>query len=292
MIPRSWLFVPGDSPAKMDKALASGADALILDLEDSVALARKDDARTMVAQFLAAQPGAVAQLWVRINSPRSGLLEQDLAAIVAAAPAGVVLPKPDSGRDLAALDERLAALEGEVGRPLGAIRILPIATETPASLFHLHTYGGVTSRLAGLTWGAEDLSSAIGAMSARDERGAYLPLYDLARSLCLAGAAAADVSAIETVYPDFKDLAGLEAYLARGRRDGFLGMMAIHPVQIALINQAFTPSADEILQARQVVDLFEQTPTAGTLALDGRMLDAPHLRQAKRILERAEVARP
>lgn len=291
MTPRSWLFVPGDSPAKMAKALASGADALILDLEDSVALARKGEARTMVAQFLTAQTQAVAQLWVRINSPRSGLVEQDLAAIVAAGPTGVVLPKPDSGRDLLALDEHLAVLEGEAGRRLGAIKILPIATETPASLFNLHTYGGVTPRLAGLTWGAEDLSSAVGAMSARDERGAYTPLYDLARSLCLAGAAAADVSAIETVYPDFKDLAGLEAYLARGRRDGFLGMMAIHPTQIAAINQAFTSSADEILQALQIVELFEQTPTVGTLALDGRMLDAPHLRQAKRILERADLAR-
>ena len=287
MTPRSWLFVPGDSPDKIAKAATSGADALILDLEDAVAPARKPLARQTIAAALAAADPDGPRLWVRINPLDSGLADDDLANVVPARPAGVVLPKPQSGADLLALDERLAALEAQAGLPLGQIRILPIATETPAALFHLHTYAGVTPRLAGLTWGAEDLSSAIGALSARAQDGAYTPLYELARSLCLAGAACAGVPAVETVYPPFKDLAGLDAYLARARRDGYRAMMAIHPAQIAPINAAFTPTPAELQHARRVVALFDQNPDAGTLALDGAMLDAPHLAQARTILARA-----
>lgn len=283
MVARSWLFVPGDAPAKMEKALGSGADALILDLEDSVALERKTEARAQVRSFLETQGGQGPELWVRINPLATDLAEADLQAVVGGGPAGIVLPKPDSAQAVIDLDRLLTREAPEAG----AIRILPIATETPASVFHLHSYAGASPRLAGITWGAEDLSSAVGAETARDEAGGFTPLYALARSLCVAGAAAADVPAIETVYPDFRDLDGLAAYARRGRRDGFVGMMAIHPSQVAPINAAFTPSPAELEFARKVVALFEANPGAGTLALDGKMLDAPHLKQARRLLERA-----
>lgn len=283
MVARSWLFVPGDAPAKMDKALGSGADALILDLEDSVALERKAEARAQVRSFLETRSGRGPELWVRINPLATDLAEADLQAVVGGGPAGIVLPKPDSAQAVIELDRLLTHEAPEAG----AIRILPIATETPASVFHLHSYAGASPRLAGITWGAEDLSSAVGAETARDEAGGFTPLYAMARSLCIAGAAAADVPAIETVYPDFRDLDGLAAYARRGRRDGFLGMMAIHPSQVAPINEAFTPSPAELAFARKVVALFEANPGAGTLALDGKMLDAPHLKQARRLLERA-----
>jgi citrate lyase subunit beta/citryl-CoA lyase len=286
MIPRSWLFVPGDSPAKMAKALASGADALILDLEDSVAPSRKAEARDLVASFLNARPAGAPQLWVRIN-PTPDLALADINAVVASRPVGLILPKLDSARDLIAADERIATAERAAGLVEGRIEVLPIVTETPLSVFNLHTYAGVSPRLIGLTWGAEDLSAAIGALSARTETGAFTPLYDLARSLCLAGAAHAQVPAIETVYPDFRDLDGLDAYLARGRRDGFVGMMAIHPSQVAPINAAFTPTEAERARAEQIVALFAANPGAGTLGLDGQMLDAPHLNQARRLLARS-----
>lgn len=283
MAARSWLFVPGDAPAKMEKALGSGADALILDLEDSVALERKPEARAQVRSFLETRTGAGPELWVRINPLATELAEADLQAVVGGRPTGIVLPKPDSAHAVIELDRLLTREEPDAG----AVRILPIATETPLSVFNLHSYAGASPRLAGITWGAEDLSSAVGAETARDEGGGFTPLYALARSLCVAGAAAADVPAIETVYPDFKDLEGLAAYARRGRRDGFVGMMAIHPTQVAPINAAFTPSPAELDFARRVVELFEANPGAGTLALDGKMLDAPHLKQARRLLGRA-----
>ncbi|PWR21671.1 HpcH/HpaI aldolase/citrate lyase family protein [Zavarzinia compransoris] len=284
MIPRSWLFVPGDSPAKMAKAMAGPADALILDLEDSVAPGRKTLARDAVAEFLRAPRAAGPVPWIRINPLRGGEAEADLAAVASAAPAGIVLPKAEGGEDVAALVRLLYRAGGDAA---AAIPILPIVTETPRALFRLDGYGGSSPRLAGLTWGAEDLSAAVGAVSARTGTGALTPLYDLARSLCLAAAAAAGVTAIETVYPDFRDLDGLAAYAARGRRDGFVGMMAIHPAQVSVINAAFTPGAAELAEARRIVDLFEANPGAGTLALQGRMLDAPHLAQARRLLARA-----
>ena len=287
MTPRSWLFVPGDKPALMTKALASGADALILDLEDSVAPANKALARDAVAAFLRApRSPAGPRLWVRINDLASGLAVADVSTVMPARPAGIVLPKPDSGRDVLAIDDLLTAAEQLDGLPEGGVEILPIATETPLSIFNLHSYVGVTPRLAGLTWGAEDLSAAIGAATARDEAGRFTPLYDLARSLCLAGAAAAGAAAIETVYPDFRDLEGLAAYLARARRDGFVGMMAIHPTQVAPINAAFAPTPAEIEDAGKIVALFAAQPEAGALALDGRMVDRPHLCQAQAILAR------
>ncbi len=287
MIPRSYLFAPADSPAKMEKAYGSGADAIILDIEDSVSEANKAGAREAVAEFLQAKAGSDGpQLWVRIN-PLSGphaLL--DLDGVVASRPFGIVLPKPDSVADMQELSEQLDRREADAGIENGAIAILPIATETPMSVFQLHTYADAGPRLMGLTWGAEDLSSAIGAISARDEAGELTAPYQLTRALCLAGAAAAGTAAVETVYPAFRDLDGLKAYVARGRRDGFVGMMAIHPAQVAVINEGFTPSEAEVEFARRVVQLFEANPDAATLGLDGKMLDRPHLVQAKRLLER------
>ncbi len=273
---RSLLFVPGDRPDRMTKAAICGADALILDLEDAVAPAAKPAARGAVAAFLA-EPRA-CRLFVRVNPLDSGLIEDDLAAVLPAAPDGIVLPKAEGAASLAALDARLR----------GDTMILPIATETPAAIFAAGTYGGVTHRLAGLTWGAEDLPAAIGAATAREADGSYTAPYQLARSLTLFGAHAAGVPAIETVYPDFRDLDGLAAYAARGRRDGFSGMMAIHPAQVAVINAAFTPSPEEIEHARAVVALFAANPGAGALSLNGRMVDAPHLKAAQRVLEQID----
>lgn len=289
MSARSFLFAPGDSPKKMEKAYNSGADAVILDLEDSVAPSAKAEARELVAAFLRAHAHSEGvELWVRMNPLAGDQAEADLDGVVAAAPHGIVLPKPDSAADVVSLAQALDTREQEAGLPAGGIAILPIATETPASVFQLHTYAGSSPRLAGLTWGAEDLSSAIGAVSARDENGALTPPYQIARALCLAGAAAAEVGPIETVYPDFRDLEGLERYVSNGRRDGFVGMMAIHPAQVEVINRGFTPSDAEVDFARRVVELFAENPGAATLGLDGRMLDRPHLVQAERLLARLD----
>jgi citrate lyase subunit beta/citryl-CoA lyase len=273
---RSLLFVPGDRPDRMEKATGCGADALILDLEDSVTPEAKAVARQEIAAFLS-RPRGVA-LFVRMNPLDSGLAGDDLAAVLPARPDGIVLPKAEGGGCVAALDAMLS----------GDTLILPIATETPAAVFGLGSYGGVTRRLCGLTWGAEDLPAAIGAATSRETDGRYTPPYELVRALTLFGAHAAGVPAIETVYPDFRDLDGLAAYAARGRRDGFTGMMAIHPAQVPVINAAFTPSEAEIAHARRVVALFDANPRAGALALDGKMVDAPHLKAAQRILALVE----
>jgi citrate lyase subunit beta / citryl-CoA lyase len=272
---RSLLFVPGDRPDRMEKALAAGADALILDLEDAVASANKPVARHEVAHFLNSHNEA--KLWVRVNPLGTPECDKDLAAVLPSHPNGIVLPKAEGGASIAELARRMTE------RGNAAAQILAIATETPAAIFGLGTYGGA-KRLAGLTWGAEDLPAAIGAATSREEDGSYTPPYEIARALCLFGAAAAGVAAIETVYPAYKDLDGLAAYAARARRDGFTGMMAIHPAQIPVINLAFTPSEAEIAHARAVVAAFAASPEAGALSLDGRMIDRPHLVQARRIL--------
>ena len=280
---RSLLFVPGDRPERMVKALGLGADALILDLEDAVAPAAKPAARAAVAAFLRAHPQPRAcQLFVRVNPLDGGLLADDLAALAGTAPDGVVLPKAAGAESIRALAALLAA-QGL------AAPILPVASETAAAVFQLGSYSAVAGLLAGLTWGAEDLPAAIGASTAREADGTYTPVYETVRSLALLGAHAAGVPAIETVYPAFRDLAGLAAYAARGRRDGFTGMMAIHPDQIAVINAAFTPSAEEIAAARRVIAAFAAEPGAGALHLDGRMIDRPHLIAAERLLARAGV---
>ena len=274
---RSLLFVPGDRPERMEKALGLGADALILDLEDCVSAAAKPAAREAVAGFLSSAKRTVP-LFVRINPLDGGLADADLEAVVKAAPDGIMLPKSEGGISVRDLDHRLTKL----GNTKAVI--LPLATETASSIFQLGTYGGLTKRLVALSWGAEDLPAAIGAATAREEDGSYTPPYELARSLTLFGAHAAGVPAIETVYPNFKNVEGLTAYAARGRRDGFTGMLAIHPSQIPIINPAFSPSEAEIAHARKVVDAFAANPGAGVLQLDGKMIDYPHLKQAKRIL--------
>lgn len=278
---RSLLFVPGDRPERMEKALTLRADALILDLEDAVAASAKAAAREAVAAFLA-RPRAGVSLFVRIN-PLDGILARDdLAAVLPSRPDGVVLPKAEG----AASVEALGMLLDQHGRP--SLPVLPIATETPAAIFQLGSYAAMADRLCGLTWGAEDLPAAIGAATSREDDGSYTPPYEMARSLTLFAAHAAGVPAVETVYPDFRDLDGLGRYAARAARDGFAGMMAIHPSQVSVINQAFTPSPDAIAHARAVVEAFEQNPGAGALQLDGRMIDAPHLKQAQRLVARAE----
>jgi citrate lyase subunit beta / citryl-CoA lyase len=274
---RSLLFVPGDRPDLMEKALGAGADALILDLEDSVSLEHKGKARDSVASFLSRAPHALP-LFVRINPLSSNLVDDDLATIVSAKPDGIVLPKAEGGNSLIDLDQKLNALGNTQAL------ILPIATETPAAIFGLGSYGSVTPRLCGLTWGAEDLPAAMGASTSREENGRYTAPYEVARSLLLFGAHAAGVPAIETIYPAFRDGDGLKAYAARGRRDGFTGMMAIHPSQVPIINAAFTPSQADLAWARRIVELFDLNPGAGVLSLDGKMVDAPHLAQARRLL--------
>lgn len=273
---RSLLFVPGDRPERMEKALGLGADALILDLEDAVAASSKDAARAAIAAFLA-RPERPVPLFVRVNPLDSGMTEADVAAVAGGHPDGIVFPKCESAEDV----ERLAAM---LPAPLP---ILPIASETPAAIFGLGSYRAVGERLAGITWGAEDLPAAIGAISSREADGRYTPPYEVARSLVLFAAHAAGVPAIDTVFPAFRDLDGLAAYAGRARRDGFSGMLAIHPSQIAVINAAFTPGEAEVAHARAVVALFAANPGAGALQLDGKMVDAPHLKQAERILAQA-----
>jgi citrate lyase subunit beta / citryl-CoA lyase len=275
---RSLLFVPGDRPDRMEKALGAGADALILDLEDSVAPQNKQVARHEVAHFL--NQHNETRIFVRVNPLDGPDNEKDLNAVLPSHPDGIVLPKSEGGASVTELAKRLSE------RSNATAMILAIATETPAAIFGLGSYSGVR-RLVGLTWGAEDLPAAVGAASSREEDGRFTPPYELARSLCLFGAAAAGVLPIETVYPAFRDLEGLAAYAARARRDGFLGMMAIHPDQIPVINLAFTPSEAELAHARAVVAAFEANPGAGVLSLDGKMIDRPHLVQAQRILSHA-----
>lgn len=273
---RSLLFVPGDRPDRMQKAFAAGADALILDLEDSVAAERKAEARRHVADFLRGVGGN--QIWVRVNPLDSAENERDLEAVLGERPHGILLPKAEGGHSVDELARRLTKHGNATAQ------ILAIATETPAAIFGLGSYGGA-KRLAGLTWGAEDLPAAIGAATSREEDGSFTAPYEIARSLCLFGAAAAGVAPIETVYPDFKDMDGLAAYASRARRDGFTGMMAIHPAQVPVINEAFTPSEAEIAHAQAVVAAFDAEPGAGALSLDGKMIDRPHLVQARRILD-------
>ena len=286
---RSWLFIPGDSDRKLGKADASGADALILDLEDSVAADAKPAARSRVRDFLAARPTERrSQLWVRINPLDSGLALADLVAVASARPDGIVLPKADGPADVARLSHYLDILEQQHGFEPGAIRILPVATETAIAPFRLGDYADAgLSRLAGLTWGAEDLATAVGASTNLDPTGRWALTFLMARSLTLLGARAAGVQAVETLYVDFRDSEGLKASCQAARAEGFTGRLAIHPAQVEIVNAAFLPSEAEVAFARRVISAFEADPSAGTVSLDGRMLDVPHLKQARRVL--AEV---
>lgn len=288
---RSLLFVPGDSERKQAKALASDADALILDLEDSVAAEQRPAARERVRELLQAHPNRTRQqLWVRVNPLSGGSILDDLVPIVAAGPDGIVLPKVDSPAELVTVDHYLTALEAREGRTPGSIRILVIATETPRALLNLGGYAGAPMpRLAGLTWGAEDLSAALGAGKTEAD-GSLTLTFQLARSLCVVAAAAAGVQAIDGVYVSFRDLQGLRQEADRARRDGFTGKLAIHPDQVPVINEAFTPTAEEVEHAKRIVDAFAAAPGAGVLSLDGQMIDRPHLVQAQRLLEAAAWA--
>jgi len=284
-VSRSFLFVPGDSEKKLAKATDSDADALIVDLEDSVTAAARPAARKLAAEFLRQE--IHAEQWVRINPLDTSDALDDLRTIMAAAPFGIVLPKPRGANDANQLAKLLEVLEQEHGLSPGQTRILPIATERPAALFNMGDYAEATPRLAALTWGAEDLGTALGATTSRDTDGEWLAPYQLARSLCLMAAAAAGVAAIDTVYTDFRDRDGLARFAAAARRDGFEGMLAIHPDQVGIINRAFVPSAEEIGRAERIVALFAANPDAGTIGMDGEMIDRPHWLQAKRILKSA-----
>ena len=279
---RSLLFVPADSERKLARGPQSGADALILDLEDSVVPANRPSARARARAFLDATGSAGFRRYVRINPLASGVALDDLAAIAPGRPDGVLLPKciPE---DLRTLDHYLAAFEAASAIAAGSIRVVAIATEIPAAMFALGNYAGVSARLEGITWGAEDLAACLGGANRRFD-GIYDDVYRLARSLCLLAAAAAGVAAIDTIYTDFKDEAGLAAEAAAARRSGFAAKMAIHPAQVAAINQAFTASAEELAWARQVAAAFAANPDAGTIALDGKMIDKPHLTLARRLL--------
>ncbi|GAB5347311.1 HpcH/HpaI aldolase/citrate lyase family protein [Alteriqipengyuania sp. 357] len=282
---RSLLFVPGDSPRKLEKALGGEADLIILDLEDSVAESAKPDARAHVAEALG-KGGRAKPLWVRVNPVDTPHALGDLVAVVPHRPDGIMLPKatPDEAR---LLGHYLTALEAAAGIDDGAIRLIVVATETASALFRLGDYAGVP-RLDALTWGAEDLAAAFGAAANRDEQGNLLEPFALARTLCLAGANAAGVAPVETVDPNFRDVERLERTARDARRLGFRGMMAIHPAQIEPINRAFTPSEEELERARRIVALFEENPAAGALQLDGEMVDIPHLKQARGLLGLAE----
>lgn len=279
---RSCLFVPADSERKLAKAASSGADALILDLEDAVTPASRPAARKLVQQFLASHSGR--NVWVRINPLNQEDALSDLRATVKAAPRGIVLPKSNGAQDTNRLSKLLDVLEHENELKAGATKILPIVTEQPAAMFRLHEYAETTRRLHALTWGAEDLSTALGATANRDTQGNWLAPYALARSLCLFAAGAAEVPAIDTVFTNFRDTEGLAKYAAAARRDGFSGMLAIHPDQVAIINEAFEPSDAEIAWAKRIIALFAANPESGVLQLDGQMVDRPHLVQARKII--------
>ena len=285
---RSLLFVPADSPKKLDKGMASGADALIVDLEDSIAPDGKARARDSAAAFLKDVGAAASRpyLVVRINGLQTGLTDADLDAIAPARPDAIMLPKAEGGASVVHADAKLAVREAANGLPDGHIKIFPIATETAASLFLAGTFAGASTRLRALTWGAEDLSAELGAETNRDADGHYLDPYRLARALCLAGAAAAGVPAIDTVYIDFRDSEGLRSDCNAARRDGFSAKMAIHPAQVPIINEVFTPTAQAIAQAKAIVEAFAANPGAGTLGIGGVMADQPHLLRAQRILAR------
>ena len=280
---RSFLFVPGDSERKLAKGAASGADALVLDLEDSVPADRIDVARGMVRDYLRSnRDRSRTRLWVRINPLSSEKALPDLAAIVAGAPDGILLPKIFGAADLSLLDSYLTILEVREGVERGSVKVLLVATETAQAVFNLGTFKDVSKRLWGMTWGAEDLSAALGASTNRDESGEFELTYRIARSMCLLGAVAAEVEPVDTVFTNFRDTEGLVRESVAARRAGFTGKIAIHPDQVEPINRSFTPTAEEIEYARRVVEAFSSG--AGTVGLDGKMLDMPHLKQARRVL--------
>jgi citrate lyase subunit beta / citryl-CoA lyase len=289
---RSLLFVPGDDNKKLAKGLASGADILLIDLEDSVATSRKPQARDITRAFITASQSILSRprLFVRVNAHSSGLTTADLDAVIPSGPEGIMLPKCHSGDDVALLSARLAVREAESGHTSGGTTIIAIATETAQSIFHMASYQGISHRLSGLTWGAEDLSADLGAETNRLTDGTFTDPYRLARALCLFAASAAQTAPIDTVYTNFRDLEGLRAEAEAARRDGFSAKMAIHPAQVPIINAVFTPTPASIERAQKIIALFDANPGAGVIGLDGEMLDRPHIRRAERILAAAKSA--
>ena len=286
---RSWLFSPGDNEKKMAKAVESNADIALLDLEDAVAVENKPIARQMVQDLLRANAAERARIWVRINPLDGPYALDDLAAILPAQPGGIMLPKVDGRADVEKLDHYLSALEVANGMEEGSTPVIVLITETAEAMFHTGDYKGVR-RLAALTWGAEDLADAVGAMSNRDMDGRFSFTFELARSLTLLGAAAAGVPAVETICADFKDLEALKARAEMVRRNGFRGMLAIHPAQVDVINAAFTPSADEIAEAKEIVEIFRANPGVGAIGYKGGMLDRPFLSRAQQLLAQVDDA--
>lgn len=284
---RSWLFAPGDGERKMEKAAAGPADIVIFDLEDAVAEERKPTARTIVAEFLRSRPeGERHRLWVRINPLDGPHALHDLAAVMPARPGGVMLPKANGRQDLETLDHYLSALEVSASVKRGSTKVIALVTETAEAMFTTGTYQGAP-RLVAMTWGAEDLADAVGASENRTSDGEYGFTYELARSLCLLGAAAAGVAPVDTIHGDFRDVEGLRKRAEKVRRDGYRGMLAIHPAQVEVINAAFTPTDEELATAQEIVDLFAANPGAGTIGHKGAMLDRPHLARARALLASA-----
>jgi citrate lyase subunit beta/citryl-CoA lyase len=288
---RSLLFVPADDARKREKAMTVDADAVILDLEDAIARERKAQARVEAAGFLAQAVALPARpkLFVRINALDSGHADADIEAVVRAKPDGIVLPKADGGASAIHADAKLAVAEARAGIAEGHVKILAQAIETAAGLFLMGTFRNASPRLVALSWGPEDLAAQLGASANRESDGALTAPYRLARSLCLFGAAAADVAAVETVYVDYRDSDGLRRDTETARRDGFTARLAIHPAQVPIINAVFTPSAEAIAQAQRVVEAFAAAEGAGTVGLDGKMLDRPHLLRAQALLARIQA---
>jgi citrate lyase subunit beta/citryl-CoA lyase len=287
---RSLLFVPGDSEKKQQKGLDCGTDALILDLEDSVALDAKPRAREIALAFLRSARLAPRPplLIVRVNALSTGLTTADLDAVMLGAPDAIMLPKSEGGADVGHLAAQIAVREAEADLPDGATKIIPIATETGKAIFGLGSYAGASHRLLSLTWGAEDLSADLGAETNRLSDGSYTDPYRLARALTLFAASAAQVDAIDTVFTSFRDEAGFRAECVAARRDGFVGKMAIHPAQVATINEVFAPAPAELAKAEAIIALFAANPGIGVIGLDGEMLDRPHLLRAQRLKARAD----
>lgn len=284
---RSLLFVPGDSERKFAKGETAGADALILDLEDAVAPAKKAEARAHVAALLGAGGARSFRFFVRINSLDTGLALGDLAAIVRPGLDGILVPKSNGAQDIVRIGHYLDALEERAGMAVGGVGIAVVSTETPEAMFALGSYAPAHPRLVGLTWGAEDLSAAIGASVNKRADGAWTLPYQIARAQCLFAAAAAGVAPIDTLYADFRDAEGLAADCRMARRDGFTGRIAIHPDQVATINACFSPAPADVVHARRVVEAFAAAPDAGTIGIDGKMYDIPHLKAAHRTLAAA-----
>ena len=283
---RSLLFVPADGGAKLDKAFASGADAVILDLEDSITPERKDIARKAALDFLKSAQGKKdrPRLLVRINGLDTGMTDADLDAVVAGKPDAIMFPKAEGGASVTHLDAKITAREAIAGLPEGTIKILAQSVETALGVFTAGTYRNSSSRLIGFTWGPEDLSAEIGAQANRDATGALTEPYRLARAICLLGATAAKIPAYETIYVDFRNLDALRRDTEEARRDGFAGRLAIHPAQVMVINEVFTPSGAEIERAKAIVTAFAAKPGAGTVGIDGKMYDRPHLARAQALL--------